>query len=197
MPTSPPTDHSAPAPASTSAPPHSSTQGVSISTLPPAALALATRLFDGARTSDIPLLSQALSAGLPLNLTNQKGDTLLMLASYHGHLELTNLLLTRGADPNVLNERGQSPLAGTVFKGEREVAEALLGGGADPDLGTPSAREAVRIFGVDRLGREGEEGWAALMERLGGPEKGKEGRGGDERRELRERNDLQGKVVMR
>jgi len=46
-----------------------------------------------------------------------------MLASYHGHAALAQLLLQHGADPNRLNDRGQSPLAGAVFKGEETVIE--------------------------------------------------------------------------
>ena len=59
-------------------------------------------------------------------------DTLLMLASYHGHRETTEVLLSRGADPNVPNDRGQTPLAGAVFKGDIDIIEALLKHGADP-----------------------------------------------------------------
>lgn len=44
--------------------------------LPPEAIALATRMYDAARTGDIALLQQALPAGLPANMTNDKGDTL-------------------------------------------------------------------------------------------------------------------------
>lgn len=44
-----------------------------------------------------------------------------MLASYHGHTELVQLLLQHGGDPNRLNDRGQSPLAGAVFRGEDAV----------------------------------------------------------------------------
>ena len=69
-----------------------------------------------------------------------------MLASYHGHIALTSLLLSHDADPNVLNDRQQSPLAGAVFKNEEEVVRALLRGGADPDIGEPSAQAAVGIF---------------------------------------------------
>lgn len=44
--------------------------------LPPAAIALAARMYDGARKGDIALFQQALPAGLPANMTNEKGDTL-------------------------------------------------------------------------------------------------------------------------
>lgn len=46
-----------------------------------------------------------------------------MLAAYHGHASLVQLLIRHGADPNRVNDRGQSPLAGAVFKGEAEVIE--------------------------------------------------------------------------
>ena len=74
-----------------------------------------------------------------------------MLASYHGHPALVELLLAHGANPNTLNDRNQSPLAGAVFKNESAVIKALLGGGADPDLGTPSAAEALMLFKLSHV----------------------------------------------
>jgi ankyrin repeat protein len=47
-----------------------------------------------------------------------------MLAAYHGHADLVQLLIQHGADPNRLNDRGQSPLAGALFKKETNVIEA-------------------------------------------------------------------------
>ena len=81
-----------------------------------------------------------------------------MLASYHGHLPLTRLLLQHSADPNRLNDRQQSPLSGAIFKGEDAIVEALLDGGADPRVGNPSAIDAVNIFGQqEKWGRRLEE----------------------------------------
>ena len=111
--------------------------------LPPEVIALATRMYDAARNGQIDIFQQALPAGLPANMTNEKGDSLvyqspflflqitcsqkqIMLASYHGHAPLVRLLLQHGADPNTLNDRGQSPLAGAVFKGEKEVVEVCF-----------------------------------------------------------------------
>jgi len=117
--------------------------------LPAEAIELATKLFGFARNGDTSALEQYLTAGIPPNLTNSKGDTLLMLAAYHGHAELVKLLLSKGADPNALNDRGQSPLAGAVFKGYSDVVRALWDGGAKGDLGQPSAIDSARLFKRD------------------------------------------------
>ncbi|KAK9775989.1 hypothetical protein AB5N19_11969 [Seiridium cardinale] len=118
----------------------------SVASLPPEAVALAGRMYDAARSGQKEILEQALPAGLPANLTNEKGDTLLMLAAYHGHAELVKLLIQHGADPNRVNDRGQSPLAGAVFKQEPAVIDVLLEGGADPDHGAPTAMECITMF---------------------------------------------------
>ena len=91
------------------------------------------------------MLQQALDHGLPANLTNDKGDSLLMLAAYHGHVDALRLLISKGADTNRMNDRGQSPLAGVVFKHEKECIEILLEAGADPEVGTPSALDATKV----------------------------------------------------
>ncbi|KAI0123756.1 ankyrin domain-containing protein [Xylariales sp. AK1849] len=116
------------------------------SSLPPEAIDFASRMYDAARTGQKEVFEQALPAGLPANLTNDKGDTLLMLAAYHGHAGLVELLIKHGADPNRVNDRGQSPLAGAVFKKEDEVIQVLLDGGADPDHGAPSAIQCIAMF---------------------------------------------------
>ncbi|TVY14787.1 putative ankyrin repeat protein, partial [Lachnellula arida] len=119
--------------------------------LSPALIAFASKMLDAARAGQMDIFQQALPAGLPPNMANDKGDSLLMLAAYHGHAPLVRLLLSHGADPNSLNDRGQSPLAGAVFKLEAEVVETLLEGGADPEYGTPSAMEAVTLFKQEEM----------------------------------------------
>jgi ankyrin repeat protein len=117
----------------------------------PEVLALAAKVFDFARRGDTAALAAYVDAGVPANLCNDKGDTLVMLAAYHGHPRTVAALLRRGADPDRSNDRGQTPLAGAVFKGEREVIRGLLAGGADPAAGTPTAVETARMFGNDDL----------------------------------------------
>ncbi|MGK5554015.1 ATP-binding protein [Actinomadura kijaniata] len=107
----------------------------------------ATRLFDMARTGQTGPLVAYVDAGVPPNLSNEKGDTLLMLAAYHGQADTVRALAERGADPERPNDRGQRPLAGAVFKKEPEVVRALLDVGADPWAGEPSAADTARMFG--------------------------------------------------
>jgi uncharacterized protein len=109
-------------------------------------IAFATRLFELARAGETDQLTTYLDAGVDANLANQKGDTLVMLAAYHGHADTVRALLEHGADPDRVNDRGQAPLAGAVFKGEDEVIRALADGGADPRAGTPSAVATARMF---------------------------------------------------
>lgn len=112
-----------------------------------AVLALAGKLFEMARQGDTENLRAYLEAGVPPDLTNEAGDSLIMLAAYHGHADTVQALLDNGADPNRINDRGQSPLAGAVFKGSVDVIHALLQSGADPKLGKPSALETANMFG--------------------------------------------------
>ncbi|MEU1122298.1 ankyrin repeat domain-containing protein [Streptomyces sp. NPDC005899] len=117
----------------------------------PELVELATKVFDLARRGETDTLAAYVDAGVPANLTNDRGDSLLMLAAYHGHAPAVSALADRGADPDRANDRGQTPLAGAVFKGERAVIDALLAAGADPAAGTPSALDTARMFGKDDL----------------------------------------------
>ncbi len=111
----------------------------------------ATRLFALARAGETDTLRAYVEAGVPADLTNGKGDTLLMLAAYHGHAETVRMLTELGADPDRANDRGQTPLAGAVFKKESDVVRALLDAGAEPSAGTPSAIDTARMFANDQF----------------------------------------------
>ncbi|KAL9102479.1 MAG: hypothetical protein Q9163_002379 [Psora crenata] len=145
----------------------------------PEVIEFATRIYNAARSGSLPTFQQALPAGLTPNMTNDRGDSLLMLATYHGHYDLSKLLLQHGADPNALNDKGQSPLAGAVFKNEQGIVELLLDWGANPDLGTPSAAEAVDIFNMKGdWGSRFERARMKLNERAGAGGITKDGPGG-------------------
>ncbi|MEQ3548899.1 ankyrin repeat domain-containing protein [Pseudonocardia nematodicida] len=109
------------------------------------AVELAHRMFDLARSGDGQLISY-LDAGVPVEITDPKGDTLLILASYHGHPGVVSALLERGADPDRTNDRGQTAIAAALFARSAEAVTALLDAGADPHHGSPSAWATVEHF---------------------------------------------------
>lgn len=126
--------------------------------LTPDELAFLQSAFELARTGETTQLIGYVDTGLPVNLTNSSGDTLLILAAYHKHGELVAALLERGADHARINDRGQTALAAAVFRQDEPVVRALLDAGADPALGPKSAVEIARFFDLP-----------AMLELLGRP----------------------------
>ncbi|MFI5952405.1 ankyrin repeat domain-containing protein [Cryptosporangium sp. NPDC051539] len=114
-------------------------------------LAFAHRMFDAAREGQSDVLARNIDAGLPVDLTNDKGDSLLLLAAYYDHPATVSALLSRGADANRVNDKGQTPLAAAVFRRSETSVRALLGAGADPLAGGPSALDTARFFGIPEM----------------------------------------------
>jgi ankyrin repeat protein len=114
-------------------------------------IAFAHRMFDLARAGSAEELLANVTAGLPANLTNDKGNTLLTLAAYHNHADTVIALLEQGADPNRVNDRGQTALAAAVFRQNAETVNALLAAGADVDGGTPSAMATAEFFKLPEM----------------------------------------------
>lgn len=87
--------------------------------------------LDFAREGKTQDLRMMIDAGMPADLADEKGQTLLMLASYNGNFETTAMLLKKGATVDQKNDRGQTPLGGVAFKGYPEIAKLLIKNGAD------------------------------------------------------------------
>ena len=117
----------------------------------PGVIELAGRVFDLARGGHTDELVAYVDAGVPVNLTNDKGDTLLILAAYHQHAGTVAALLERGADHSRINDRGQSALAAAVFRQSTEAVRHLLAAGADPEAGEPSARATATFFDLPAM----------------------------------------------
>jgi uncharacterized protein len=108
-------------------------------------------MFDLARSGDVEALVSHVDEGLPVNLTNGAGDTLLVLAAYHDHPATVRALLDRGADHSRVNDRGQTALAAAVFRRSAGSVRALLAASADPDHGARSARQVATFFALDDM----------------------------------------------
>jgi uncharacterized protein len=117
----------------------------------PEVVELAGLVFGLARSGRTDELVAYVDAGVPANLTNHKGDTLLILAAYHDRPTTVAALLARGADHARANDRGQTALAAAVFRRSAEAVRALLDAGADPDAGGRSARATAAFFGLPEM----------------------------------------------
>lgn len=99
-------------------------------------VAFLNSVFDLARENKPVALKSLFDQGVPVDLTNAKGDTLLILAAYHEHTDLVQLLINEGADLDRLNDRGQTALVCAVFRNNLPLARLLLDAGADPSSGS-------------------------------------------------------------
>jgi ankyrin repeat protein len=119
--------------------------------LTPDELAFLQDTFELAREGRTADLVERLDRGVPVNLTNDKGDTLLTLAAYHDHVDTVRVLLSRGADHSRTNDRGQTALGAAVFRRSSDGVRALLDAGADPAVGSPSALEVAVFFELPEM----------------------------------------------
>ena len=108
-------------------------------------LAFAARVFQYARMGHADELAELFGQGLPANLRNDKGDSLLMLAAYNGQEAATRVILEAGGDPELANDRGQTPLAGAAFKGDASIVRLLLERGAQVDGAGDGSRTALMV----------------------------------------------------
>jgi len=119
--------------------------------LSPEELELLRSAFDLARNGDRDELVGLVDAGVPVNLTNSAGDSLLILAAYHRHGDLVRALLERGADAARVNDMGQTALAAAVFRQDHGIVTDLLRAGADPALGPKSAVAVATFFDLPEM----------------------------------------------
>lgn len=82
--------------------------------------------LDFARVGNTKVLEAMVKSGININLSDEKGNTLLMLSTYHGNYETSKMLLENTADTDKRNDRGQTPLGGVAFKGNIEMVKLLL-----------------------------------------------------------------------
>jgi uncharacterized protein len=116
---------------------------------PDAGLELAAQAARAGRVADLAAL---LDSGVAATAADGKGDSLVMLAAYHGHRDAVALLAARGANLAARNARGLAPLDGAAFKGDLAIVGALLDAGVLVDAPGPDGRTALM--------------WAAAFDRV-------------------------------
>ena len=89
-------------------------------------------LFDAARMGRDEMIPALLQAGVDIEVTDAKGYTPLVIASYNGQPGATAALLAAGAQVDgAADARGNTALMGVCFKGYVEIAQILIDAGAD------------------------------------------------------------------
>ncbi len=108
---------------------------------------------DLARNGDAAGLVALLKSGQAVDARDAKGNTLLMLAAYHGKAETVAMLLKARATVDLRNAKGQTPLGGVAFKGYVEIAALLLDAGADPvaDQGGSTPADFATLAGKTEI----------------------------------------------
>ncbi|MDQ0613471.1 ankyrin repeat protein [Microbacterium sp. W4I4] len=102
--------------------------------------------FDLARQGRVGPLGEMIEAGVPIDVRNARGDTLLIVATYAEQGEVVTDLLRRGADKDAVNANGQTAVSCAVFRRNESLLRMLLDAGADQDAGAHTAREVADQF---------------------------------------------------
>lgn len=90
------------------------------------------------RCADIERL---LDRGIPINVRDEYGNTLLTVACQNGSKRVAKIVLRRGADINARNHRGNTPLHYCYHYGYGDtLGQYLMTKGADPSIRNNSGR---------------------------------------------------------
>lgn len=112
--------------------------------------------FPYAREGALAALQALQLTHTDIDAKNHKGYSALMLAAYHGRVEVVRYLLERGADANTADNGGSTVLMGAAFKGDMEVVRLLVQAGADIDARNAKGQTATdfaHMFGRAEIAR--------------------------------------------
>jgi ankyrin repeat protein len=119
-------------------------------------------LRDAARAGDLELIQGLLAAGAPLESTDKKGYSALILAAYHGHADAVDALLAAGADACHPDARGNTAMMGAAFKGYEGIVARLSRERCAIDQSNASGKTALMFASL-----VGKTGIVQLLERRG------------------------------
>ena len=105
---------------------------------------LLIRIFEHARNGETEAVKMYLDSGYTPNIISPRGDSLLIVAAYHGYPDLVKLVL---AQPNVpvdfQNKMGFTALTGASFKGYTDIMQQLIAAGATVNHRNMSGQTAL------------------------------------------------------
>jgi len=105
-----------------------------------------TALMYAAWADQPPLIEMLLHQGAKIDVTDDKGQTPLAIASQNGKLKAAQALVVAGADVNApVGEGGYTPLMLASVAGSSELADALIAHGANVNAVNPGGVTALMI----------------------------------------------------
>ncbi|XP_058532835.1 ankyrin repeat domain-containing protein 29 isoform X2 [Ochotona princeps] len=105
---------------------------------------LANAAFWAARRGNLALLKLLLNSGrVDVDCRDSHGTTLLMVASYAGHIDCVKELVLQGADINLQRESGTTALFFAAQQGHNDVVRFLFGFGASTEFRTKDGATAL------------------------------------------------------
>jgi ankyrin repeat protein/WD40 repeat protein len=87
----------------------------------------------------------------PLQITNQKGDSILHSAIINEYPESIPFFIKKGADVNARDNNGDTPLHIATARGEIEAIKHLLKSGADPDIKDKAGKMPIDYAGTQEV----------------------------------------------
>ena len=135
-------------------------------------------LLQAALNNNFKIVKSALSSNIDPNISNNVGDSALILASAGGHLDIVKTMLIKKAHINYQDHDGYSALLASLWKSKNEVSKYLLENNADVTLKHNSKRTAlmfaawkcnVNIVNLIlqknkmNINAQDNDGWTALM----------------------------------
>lgn len=103
-------------------------------------------LFDAARLGRADLVPAFVAQKADLNAYNAQGFTPLILAAYHGHLDMVEALIGAGANACLADQnQGNTAQMGVAFRGGDAIAARLLKAGCDVNIRNRAGQTALMM----------------------------------------------------
>ncbi|EAQ77330.1 ankyrin repeat domain-containing protein [Blastopirellula marina] len=101
-------------------------------------------VFQAARDDDAVTIHEYLGAGFSPNVRSSRGDTLLIVASYHDSRDVVDqLLLAKELDLEARNRMGLTAVSAAAFKGFDETLTRLIRAGANVNSANGMQQTAI------------------------------------------------------
>jgi len=105
----------------------------------------ATALHMGVRTGNLTIVRRMLASEAPVNATNRRGETPLVLAIKRNQNEMAILLLQHGADPVLELDGGTPVICWAAANGRQQIVTLLVENGADLEATGGDGHKAIDL----------------------------------------------------